>query len=180
MRYITTYTGRRLDPLAPQAEALDIRDIAHALSLQCRGNGHVHCFFSVGQHCINCAREALARGLGSRAALACLLHDGAEAYLSDVPRPLKQQMPGYRAAEDALQALVYAAFLGGPLTPAEQAQVKAIDDDLLYYDLTELLAETPAGPAPVLCCPQNRDFVPFAQVEAEYLALYRRLKAETA
>ena len=73
--YITTYTGDHFDPTLPDAEHLHIEDIAHALSLICRGNGHVKTFFSVGSHCINCAKEAAARGYSDRLVLACLLHD---------------------------------------------------------------------------------------------------------
>ncbi|WP_348980926.1 hypothetical protein [Clostridium sp. AM54-14XD] len=64
--YITTYTGDHFDPTLPEAEHLHIEDIAHALSLICRGNGHVKTFFSVGSHCINCAKEAAARGYSGR------------------------------------------------------------------------------------------------------------------
>ena len=49
---ITTYTGKHFDPTHPDEELICIEDIAHALSLLCRGNGHVRTFFSVGQHCI--------------------------------------------------------------------------------------------------------------------------------
>jgi len=79
-----------------------IKDIAHALSLICRGNGQVKTFFSVGQHCINCAREALARGYSRRVAFACLLHDASECYLSDVPRPFKKTLSGYKEQEKNL------------------------------------------------------------------------------
>lgn len=48
MSYITTYTGKHFDPVNPDASLLCIEDIAHALSLLCRGNGHVQTFFSVG------------------------------------------------------------------------------------------------------------------------------------
>ena len=51
--YITTYTGKHLDPVHPISDLICIEDIAHALSLICRGNGQVKTFFSVGQHCIN-------------------------------------------------------------------------------------------------------------------------------
>ena len=57
--YITTYTGKHFEPLNPDPAAIDIQDIAHALSLICRGNGHVHTFWSVGEHCICCAKEAI-------------------------------------------------------------------------------------------------------------------------
>lgn len=83
--YITTYTGQHFEPTNPDPELIRIEDIAHALSMICRGNGHVKTFWSVGQHCICCAREAAARGLSNRMVLACLLHDASECYMSDVP-----------------------------------------------------------------------------------------------
>lgn len=58
MVHITTYTGKHFDATKPDMSLVDIHDIAHALSLTCRGNGHVKTFFSVGQHCINCAMAA--------------------------------------------------------------------------------------------------------------------------
>ena len=91
--WITTYGGIHFFPLDPEADKIEITDVAHALSLICRGNGHVKTFFSVGQHCIHCALEAEARGYGSRIALACLLHDASEAYMSDVPRLLNSIFP---------------------------------------------------------------------------------------
>ena len=56
--YITTYTGKHFKPTEPDPELFDIADIAHALSLICRGNGHVKMFWPVGEHCICCAKEA--------------------------------------------------------------------------------------------------------------------------
>lgn len=73
--YITTFTGKHFYPMSPDPMAICIEDIAHALSLICRGNGHVHKFWSVAEHCICCAKEAEARGLSARVILACLLHD---------------------------------------------------------------------------------------------------------
>ena len=51
---IMTYTGKMFDPLRPEWEKIDIADIAHALSMLCRANGHFPTFYSVAQHCINC------------------------------------------------------------------------------------------------------------------------------
>lgn len=56
--YITTFTGKHFYPMSPDPMAICIEDIAHALSLICRGNGHVHKFWSVAEHCICCAKEA--------------------------------------------------------------------------------------------------------------------------
>ena len=175
---ITTYTGIHFDPLAPTPEGLEIRDIAHALSLLCRGNGHVQTFFSVGQHCIHCALEAQARGMSRRVVLACLLHDASEAYLSDVPRPFKKSLPAYQQLENRLLAVIYQTYLGSELTDEEAAQVKQIDDDMLWYDLTTLLRDPPARPAPAMSTAFSYEVRPFAQVEQHYLALYEQFRLQ--
>jgi len=174
MSYITTYTGKHFDPIEPDSSRIDIRDIAHALSMICRGNGHVTGFFSVAQHCVNCAKEAEARRLSRRVILACLLHDAAEAYLSDVPRPLKPFMPQYLEAEERLLEMVYDKFIREPLSEEEWQQVKQIDDDMLYYDMEVLLREPQIGEPPKLGISLNYEFVPFEQVEKTYLKLFER------
>lgn len=176
MSYITTYTGKHFDPTEPDMSLVDIRDIAHALSLTCRGNGHVKTFFSVGQHCINAAKEAIARGLSKRVILACLIHDAGEAYMSDVPRPLKHTLPEYMAAEDKLLELIYEKFLGTTLSSKEKELVRNIDNDLLYYDLKELLNEVSGSMAPKLHIELCYEFLPFEQVEHAYLELYNRYR----
>ena len=113
---ITTYTGKHFDPTQPEKERICIDDIAHALSLLCRGNGHVKTFFSVGQHCILCAKEAMARGLPRRLALAALLHDASECYMSDVPRPFKKSLPEYQRQEEKLLCIIYEKYLGTGLS----------------------------------------------------------------
>ena len=148
--YIATYTGIHMVPTDPKIEDFRIEDIAHALSLICRGNGQVQSFWSVGEHCIACAKEAAARGLPDRLVLACLLHDAAECYLSDVPRPFKKKLPAYQEAEDRILSLVYQRFLGLELTEEEAAVLKGIDDDLLWYDLEILLNEKQTGNRPAL------------------------------
>ena len=135
--YITTYTGKHIDPVHPISDLICIEDIAHALSLICRGNGQVKTFFSVGQHCINCAREALARGYSNRIAFACLLHDASECYLSDVPRPFKKTLTGYKEQEENLLNLIYQKYLGNLLTSEEEKKLIEIDDDMLWFDLTK-------------------------------------------
>ena len=62
MSYITTVTGKHFYPLDPDPRDIDIEDIAHALSLICRANGHFKYFYSVAQHSVACAEEAAARG----------------------------------------------------------------------------------------------------------------------
>ena len=82
MNTMTTYSGRKFDPMQMTPGDVYIEDIAHALSLLCRGGGQLTYFYSVGQHSLNCAAEAKARGWSKRQQLACLLHDASEGYIS--------------------------------------------------------------------------------------------------
>ena len=176
--YITTYTGKHFEPANPEPEMIRIEDIAHALSLICRGNGHVKTFWSVGQHSINCAKEAAERGLSNRMALACLLHDAGECYMSDIPRPFKQELPDYLALEESLLDLIYVKFLGSSLTPEEQEQLKEIDDAMLWYDLEKLLDEKQNGEAPELHIAPDYSVRSFRDVEKEYLELFYHFSGE--
>lgn len=65
--------------------------------------------------------------------------------MSDVPRPLKQEMPRYREVEEQLLQVIYKKFLGSSLTDEEAQRLKEIDDDLLWYDLEVLLEEKQPG-----------------------------------
>lgn len=176
MNYITTFTGKHFDPLNPDISQVDIRDIAHALSLTCRGNGHVKTFFSVGQHCINCALEAEQRGCSESIILACLIHDASEAYMSDVPSPFKKSLVEYQKTEEKILDMIYGKFLQEPLSEEEKRVIKCIDNDMLYYDLKELLNEVSEGEAPQIAIKLDYRFVPFEQVENMYLKLYEKWK----
>lgn len=175
MSFISTYTGKHFYPLEPDVDKIDIDDIAHALSLICRGNGHVKSFFSVGQHCINCCREAMLRGYSDRIALACLIHDASECYMSDVPRPFKQFLNEYNQHEEMLLDMIYTKYLGSTLTTEESFLVKEIDDDMLYYDLKELLAFESDRKAPDIKIKLDYSVKTFEEVEETYLQLFNNL-----
>lgn len=108
--WIMTATGRQFFPLAPRAEDVCIEDIAHALGAVNRFNGHTRRPYSVAQHSVLVSRHLDVDG--ALMALVGLLHDASEAYLGDVPRPLKQTaaFAPYREAEDRLQTLIYQVF----------------------------------------------------------------------
>lgn len=173
---ITTYTGKHFNPVKPDKNLICVEDIAHALSLICRGNGHVKTFFSVGQHCINCAKEAKARGLSERMILACLLHDASECYLSDVPRPFKKSLKEYNVQEKVLLDLIFEKFLGSTLTEEEQRMVKEIDDAMLWFDLKYLLNESVSEKEPAVHIVIDYTVQPFDKTEKEYLELFERLQ----
>ena len=141
MSYITTVTGKHFYPLNPNPQDIDIVDIAHALSLICRANGHFKYFYSVAQHCIACAEEAVERGCSVEVILGCLLHDASEAYLCDVTRPVKKHITQYLQAEEKLQEVIWKRFIGRELTDVEKKQIFEIDDHTLSQKFHLLMPE---------------------------------------
>ena len=178
MSEILTYTGKMFDPIAPDPGKIDVRDMAHALSFLCRANGHFPTFYSVAQHCIACAREASARGWSRRVQLGCLLHDGSEAYLSDVTRPVKKVLPAYLEIEKPLQDVIWDRYLDPALTQEEIRRVFQIDDDLLYHEFLTHTGMALTDTVPVLASEPNFAFVDFQTVEQEFLSLFRDLTEE--
>ena len=177
MSYITTFTGIHFDPASPDPALIDARDIAHALSLITRGNGHVKSFWSVAQHCLSCEAEAAARGQSVRVRLACLLHDAGEAYLCDLMRPVKALLPLYSQMETRLLEAIWSKFIGSPLSQEELRIVDEIDDDMLSSDFHFLMAEELGDRwKKVRAVPAYR-VEPFADVEAEYLHRLDSLRA---
>jgi hypothetical protein len=172
---IHTFSGRKIDPCAPTSDALSIRDIAHALSLVCRAGGHFPQFYSVCQHSVACAREAAARGWSKRLQLLCLLHDASEAYLSDMTRPVKEQLPQYGDYEARLQALIYETLAGGAPTADEQRLITAADDcmlraEFLHFMDIDLMPDAGAPQSDV-----SFNVTPFDEAARAFLELYRFL-----
>ena len=140
MTNITTYSGKIVDIENPMPESIDIGDIAHALSFLCRGGGNTNIFFPVARHCVYCAMEAEARGYSDEVVFACLLHDASEAYMVDIPKPIKDNLiPQYRVYENKVLDCVYRKYIGRALNDEEKALVDRVDHDLLNYDLMYLL-----------------------------------------
>ena len=135
MSWIQTYAGKQFWPLAPKPEDLDIVDIAHSLSLQCRFNGHCREFYSVAEHSVRVS-EILPPDL----ALWGLLHDAAEAYLSDLPKPIKQLLPAFCEAEDRLLEVILDRF---GLTWPLPEEVHEADLRLLATEARDLMAPPP-------------------------------------
>ena len=174
MSYILTYKKKEFYPLDPKTEDIDIEDIAHALSLLCRANGHFKHFYSVGQHSINCAKEAMARGYSKRVILGCLLHDGSEAYLADITRPVKRHLHKYLEIEDVLQNKIFEKWIPS-LSADERKLVFEIDDAILYYEFTTLFEEKIFDHTPQILSRPNFDFIEFSAVEKEFLEFYQNL-----
>ncbi len=175
---ITTYTKKQFDTFNPEEDMIVIEDIAHALSMMVRANGHFPEFFSVGQHSIQCCREAIARNYVPQTALACLLHDGSEAYLADVTRPVKKNMTMYLQIEKQLQEMIYEKFLGHVPMGEEAQLVKNIDDACLYFEFVHFMDEKLYPVEPVMMSNAVYDAQPMKEVEQEFLDLFYQLKKE--
>lgn len=132
--FIETFTGRRFWPLDPRPEEVDIKDIAHALSMLCRFTGHVKEFYSVAQHCVY-----VCDFLPPEFRLWGLLHDASEAYIGDLNKPTKRFMPEYSYAEDKLMAAIASRF---GLTWPEPTAVKDVDLILLVTEARDFLHGT--------------------------------------
>jgi hypothetical protein len=107
--WMQLYSGKQFWPMDPRAEEIEIEDIAHSLSMQCRYAGHCVRFYSVAEHSVLLARYFLDKG-NPEVALYALLHDASEAFLVDVPRPIKPFLPGYKEAEARVMAAVCDRF----------------------------------------------------------------------
>jgi uncharacterized protein len=136
--YIQTVSGRRVNPFDPVPEDIDVGDIAVALSNQCRFGGHTRRYYSVAQHACIVSDQMLARDGDELAARWGLLHDASEAYLIDLPHPIKHRSELgrlYRAAEERLELVIRERFglLGDP-----PARLKEIDRAVLATERATL------------------------------------------
>jgi len=171
---ITTYRGICMDPLDATPDQIDEQDIAHALSLLCRANGHFPHFYSVAQHSLNCMREAVVRGYSTRVQLGCLLHDASEAYLSDITRPIKPHLTGYFEIEEKLQEQIFNKWITPALTEEERKLIFEIDDAMLYHEFFKLTGKALFETAPTLTSSPTLCFVDFGEIENKFLtSLYR-------
>lgn len=133
MSWIQTYTGQVFEPLNPKPHSINLEDIAHALSMICRFNGHTKRFYSVAEHCVRMSEE-VAEGLEIHA----LLHDAAEAYVSDVARPIKPLLGPFHNIEEGILQAIYQYFSLDCPPEAEQS-IKTADLRMLATERQQLM-----------------------------------------
>ena len=103
--YLETASGKKVFFLEPDPDSIDIHDIAVALSRIPRFNGHTNRFYSVAEHCWHGQRY-----IEDAYKLPFLLHDATEAYLCDIPSPIKQYLPDYKELEARLEQAICEKF----------------------------------------------------------------------
>lgn len=133
-RWIQTHTGKQFFPLDPSPDQVDIEDIAHALSMQCRYAGHCDSFYSVAQHSV-----LVSRMVPQEHALCALLHDATEAYISDVPSPVKHGIKEFCDLEDRIWRLAIAPKFDLPQTLPKE--VKEADYKILAVEKRDVVRD---------------------------------------
>ncbi|HLL29026.1 MAG TPA: phosphohydrolase [Xanthobacteraceae bacterium] len=136
--WMQTYSGRKFWPVDPRADELDINDIAHALAKMCRYGGHCTRFYSVAEHCVLVARHA-----PRELALTALLHDASEAYLVDIPRPIKANLSNYAEIEHEIMLTVAKRY--GIQWPVPD-EVKRLDNAILADERAQNMATMDVPP----------------------------------
>lgn len=127
--YIYTYSGTKFYPLDPYFEEVKIEDIAHGLSNICRFNGHTFKYYSVAEHCVHVSNH-----VPIEHSLWGLLHDAAEAYISDVQRPIKVDVPQFSKIEEKIMIEVCTKFHMSYTMPPEVKEVdnRILEDEAFY------------------------------------------------
>jgi hypothetical protein len=130
-----TYTGRVYWPLDPRPCEVNIEDIAHALAYQCRYGGHTSEYYSVAEHCV-----LMSRLLPPKLKFVGLMHDATEAYVSDVPRPLKPYLANYAEIEARNWEAIGTAFGLPEVLPPE---VEDLDRRMCLLEMGQLMPRAP-------------------------------------
>jgi hypothetical protein len=129
-----------VNPFDPDPEQLNAGDIARALANQCRFGGHSRVFYSVAQHSVIVSELVEERGGDAEDAFAALMHDATEAYLGDMPHPLKHRSAlgaAFKDAEDHLERVISDRFRIKPDVP----EIKRVDRSLLATERRAFSAE---------------------------------------
>ena len=142
--FSSTYSGALFFVNECNVQDIPILDVAQALSMNCRFNGHIDKFYSVAEHSV-----LVSNLVSEENALYGLLHDYAEAFVSDVPRPFKTTITGHDEFEARIMAEVCALY-GLPLEMPEEVRYidthicaaeanvlsKVVPDWVQHYDLS--------------------------------------------
>lgn len=123
----------------PSVDEVCIEDIAQALSMSCRFSGYVKSFYSVAEHCCHVSDLVWKTTKDKQKALDALLHDASEAYLTDVPRPIKGHLTNYMEIEKKAEAVIQDKFNVNPMC----GYIKHIDTHICGTEAAQLFLQVP-------------------------------------
>lgn len=143
---LTTFTGKNVDVLNLRSEDICLEDIAHSLALTCRFGGHCSQFYSVAEHSVRAsyfyrtAAEIIPLHLHRKICAKYLLfHDAAEAYLVDIPRPVKQRIPQFKKIEEKIIDVIMSLYIGDEQWILDKYQVELADNIMLVTEARDLM-----------------------------------------
>ena len=137
--FLNTYTGKQIKIISIKPDDICLPDIAHSLSMICRFNGHCSFFYSVAQHSISIFNELKNLKYSPKIQLYGLLHDAAEAYICDLPKPIKIYIPQYRKLESKIQKKIWKAFNIPKPTYREYKIIKELDVSMMQLEANMLM-----------------------------------------
>lgn len=132
--WIRTYSGKNFNPFDTKTEDINIEDVARSLSQISRFNGHTKFPYTVGQHCIAVCTELCMRDYDDETCLFGLLHDASEAYMTDMPKPIKEMFPTLMSIEKILQDKIYTTLIGKGPNPEQFEAIDKIDKESAYLE----------------------------------------------
>ena len=145
--FIVVHTGIKFYPFDPSPEMVDIQDIAHSLSRECRYNGHPDEHYSVAQHSVLMAEKLVDQFYLEEAPpevkMKALLHDAAETYVGDMPGPVKEVIGGEikKIEEKILEVILekYDLSTEGSLLPSS---VETADKQILKLEREYIMKDS--------------------------------------
>ena len=177
---IQTYTGKMINPFYPDENLICIEDIAHSLSMQCRFNGNLKRFYSVGEHSIYVSIILRKMGLSLKTQLLGLLHDASETYLSDIPAPIKEHLPDYLAIEKSLSTFIYKKLHPqfGDITVNDFYYIDIVDKEIAILEGRKLLGISGWNSVKTSFDIEFDTNLTVKEVKDMFLALYSLLREE--
>lgn len=103
--WVMTHSGRKFFLDDPDPSDIYLIDIARSLSQIRHFNVHLAVSVSVAEHSV-----ALASIVPAHLRVTAMLHDAAEAYIGNIPRPLKDMIPGIKGVENRILIAVGERF----------------------------------------------------------------------
>ena len=152
--WISTYRNKRVFPFDPDKDTIEIEDIAHSLAMICRWGGHSLTYYSVAEHCVRVADFLYVQAVKSgksieeskRIAFLGLMHDATEAYVGDIPRPIKgfmylqtpRGMEGFRETEAHVYKVIEEALGLPPYKDGDDEIIHEADNILLVTEARDV------------------------------------------
>lgn len=139
-----TFMGGRFYPLDPRPEELEFEDLCLGLANTARFGGQTIAFYSVAQHCVHAHQAAMLLGGDEHQCAAALFHDAAEAWLGDMPRPIKVLLPEFQKIEAATMAAFEQRFAVD--VASHHGFVKDVDNQVCEWERRVLLPNSAPWP----------------------------------